>query len=141
MADRQEWDHATQQSRHLAIASDTELCRRHPNQTIEPLHSAEQGPVNNNERLHPTPEDKLTETAAWIRDLAAQHQAFQAKMNERQQQVAREDLDWAGPCETLRSPWVSYQDAILRPPKPQITPSTTILQPAAKRDAEHEAGS
>jgi hypothetical protein len=42
MTDRQEWEHAIIGSRHLAIAADTELRRRHPGQTIEPLLSAEQ---------------------------------------------------------------------------------------------------
>ena len=37
MADRQEWDHATAGSRHLAIAADAELRRRHPDRKIEPL--------------------------------------------------------------------------------------------------------
>ena len=30
MADRLEWEHATAHSRHLAIAADAELRRRHP---------------------------------------------------------------------------------------------------------------
>ena len=32
------------------------------------------------------------------------------------------------------------QDAILQPPKPEITPSTRILQLAAEHDIEPEAG-
>ena len=142
MADRQEWEHATEQSRHLAIASDAELRRRHPARKIEPLRSAEQGPVSDSERerLPPALESELTEAATWLRDLAAQHQAFRARMDERQRQVAHsEDLDWAGFGETLRSLWAPRRDAILQPPKPQITPSATILQLTPERDAEHEA--
>ena len=41
MADRQEWEQATARSRHLAIAADAELRRRHPDRKIEPLRSAE----------------------------------------------------------------------------------------------------
>src|SRR5207237_990787 len=41
MADRLEWEHATAHSRHLAIAADAELRRRHPDLSIKPLHSAE----------------------------------------------------------------------------------------------------
>ena len=41
MADRQEWEQATAHSRHLAIAADAELRRRHPDRTIEPLRSVE----------------------------------------------------------------------------------------------------
>jgi len=44
MTDRQEWEHATARSRHLAIAADAELRRRHPNQKIEALRSAEPAP-------------------------------------------------------------------------------------------------
>jgi len=63
MTDRQEWEHATIGSRHLAIAADTELRRRHPGQTIEPLLSAEPA-VSVGE-----PDGKLSETATRIRDL------------------------------------------------------------------------
>jgi hypothetical protein len=59
MADRQEWEHATEQSRHLAIAADAELRRRHPHQQIELLHSAEQGPVSGSERLPSAPESEF----------------------------------------------------------------------------------
>ena len=50
MADRQDWEHATAASRHLAIAADTELRRRHPGQKIEPLRSAEPAPATDTER-------------------------------------------------------------------------------------------
>ena len=58
MADRQEWEHATARSRHLAIAADAELRRRHPDQKIEPLRSAEPAPASDTEReqLHPAPD-------------------------------------------------------------------------------------
>ena len=143
MADRQEWEHATDQSRHLAIAADAELRRRHPDQKIEPLRSAEPAPVSDTEReqLHPAPDRKLTETAAWIRDLAAQHQAFRGKMDERQQlMVPGEDPDWAGLGEAFPPGGHPRRDAILQPPKPEITPSARILQLAAEHDTEPEAG-
>jgi hypothetical protein len=41
MDDRLEWEHATEHSRHLTVAADAELRRRHPDQQIEPLHSTE----------------------------------------------------------------------------------------------------
>jgi hypothetical protein len=143
MADRQEWEHVTARSRHLAIAADAELRRRHPGQKIEPMHSAEPAPVSDAEReqLHPTPDCELTEAVTWIHELAGQHQAFRARMDKRQQQAAhREDLDWAGLGEILPSGWrAPRRDAILQPPKPQITPSDTILQFAAEHDIEREA--
>jgi hypothetical protein len=61
-------------------------------------------------------------------------------MDERRRQVAHsEDLIWAGLGETFPSLWAPRREAILQPPKPQITPSATILQLARERDAEHEA--
>ena len=51
----------------------------------------------------------------------------------------RGDLDWAGLGDTLPSWWAPHLDAILRPPKPKITPSAKILQLAAEQDIEVEA--
>jgi hypothetical protein len=42
----------------------------------------------------------------------------------------------AVPSPVSRTPW---RDAILQPPKPQITPSTRILELAAEHDTEPEA--
>jgi len=50
MADRQEWEHATEHTRHLGVAADTELRRRHPDQRVEPMRSAEPAPVEEAER-------------------------------------------------------------------------------------------
>jgi hypothetical protein len=41
IADRQDWDLTTRAQRHLAIAADAELHRRHPGQPFPPLRSAE----------------------------------------------------------------------------------------------------
>ena len=57
--------HATAGSRHLAIAADTELRRRHPLQTIEPLLSAEPAPASDTRC-----DGKLSQMATGIRDLA-----------------------------------------------------------------------
>ena len=135
MADRQDWEHTTAASRHLAISADTELRRRHPHYKIEPLRSAEPAPGTDTER-----HGKLPETGAWIRDLAAQHHAFREKLNQRQHLLMPgEDLPWAAFSGTLPSWWAPRRDAILQPPKPEITPSATILQLAAEHDIEPEA--
>ena len=81
-------------------------------------------------------------TAAWERtaSLRLQQYAFRAAMNEHRQLVPGEDATRANPGEAspaARTPW---RDAILQPPKPQITPSAEILQVAAEHDIEHEAG-
>jgi hypothetical protein len=41
MEDRRAWDQLTVGARRLAVAADSELRRRHPDQPIEPLRSAE----------------------------------------------------------------------------------------------------
>ena len=52
----------------------------------------------------------------------------------------REDPGWAALGDTLPSWWAPRPDGILRPPKPEITPSAKILQLAAEQDIELEAG-
>ena len=134
MADRQDWEQATAASRHLAIAADAELRRRHPDHTIEPLRSAEPAPA-----ADATRDGTLTQTGAWIRDLAAQHHAFRERLNQRQHLMPGDDPDWAALGATLPGWWAPHRDAILQPPKPEITPSVTILRQAAEHDIEPEA--
>ena len=144
MANRQEWEHATAGFRSLAIAADAELRRRHPHQKIEPLRSGEPAIVSytGREQLHPALDEKLTETATRTRDLAAQRHASRAEMDEHPGLVmpgedpVRADLGDAFPD------WqASGLDAILQPPRPEITPSARILQQTAEHDTEpdHEA--
>ena len=142
MDDRLEWEHATEHSRHLAVAADAELRRRHPDQQIEPLRSAEPAPVSDTDRAELTlaPDKKIAEMAAWIRDLAAERQAFREKLEELQGlKVPSEDPDWDDLGDAFPSWNPPGRDAILQPPKPQITPSAKILQLAAERDTEPEA--
>jgi hypothetical protein len=142
MGDRLEWEHATAHSRRLAIFADAELRRRHPDLSIKPLRSAEPAPVSDLERaeLILAPDRKIAETTAWIRDLAAHRQAFREKLEERQGlKVPSEDPDWENLGDAFPAWRASGRDAILQPPKPQITPSAGVLQLAAERDTEPEA--
>jgi hypothetical protein len=142
MADRQDWEHVTAHSRRLAIAADAELRRRHPDLRIKPLHSAEPAPVSDIDREELTliPDKKIGEMAAWIRDLAAQRQAFREKIEERQGlMVPSEDPDWGDLGEAFPAWQAPGRDAILQPPKPQITPAAKILQLVQERDTEPEA--
>ena len=50
MADRDDWEKATVQQRHLAVAADTELRRRHPDEHHPPLRSAEPEPATSDQR-------------------------------------------------------------------------------------------
>ena len=135
-ADREHWERATAPTRQLAIAADTELRRRHPGHKIEPLRSAEPAPVTGTER-----DGRPSQTATRTGDLAAQHQASRQRTGQRQHPMTpRKDPDWAALGDTLPSWWTRHPDAILRPPKAEITPSAKILQLAAEQDSELEAG-
>ena len=113
MAARQDWKQATEQSRRLALAADAELRRRHPGRKIEPLRSAEPAPARETgcEPLHPAGDDKLTETAALMRDLAVQREEFRAEMDER--------------------PW------LVVPGGTMARPSALLRRPARKRFCSH----
>ena len=142
MEDRLEWEHATTHSRHLAVAVDAELRRRHPDTRIEPLRSAELAPISDTEReeLHLVPDEKIAEMATWIRDLAVQRQAFRERIDEREGlKVPNDDPDWEDLGEAFPAWHSPGRGAILQPPKPQITPSAKILQLVAERDLEPEA--
>ena len=142
MADRADWDAATRAQRHLAVAADAELRRRHPEQRFTPLRSAEPLPATQAQRdeLTLTPGQPIPESGQWIKDLAAAHQAFADTLAERQSQtVPSEDPDY-GDLGQAFPPWPGpAKDAILQPPKPEIRPSPQVLERAADRDADWEA--
>ena len=133
---------ATRQQRHLAVAADAELRRRHPGQHFPPLRSAEPEPAT------PAQRDELTlaagaaaaEMGQWIKDLAAGHRTFADRLADRQSQmIPSQDPDY-GDLGPAFPAWTGPgKDAILQPPKPEIPPSPQVLQRAADRDADYEA--
>ena len=143
MADRNEWEHVTARSRHLAIAADAELRRRYPQQKIDPLYSAEPAPLCNTatEQADPVQCGKPTESVLRIRELAVQHQAFHAQIDDERLRLRGlgEDPAWSNPGNASPCWQASGQDAILQPPKSEIIPSATILRLAAAHDIEPEA--
>jgi hypothetical protein len=133
MADRLEWEDATAASRRLAVAADAELRRRHPGQKIEPLCSAEPTPASDADadQLRLLPDQRIGEMAAWIGDLAAQHQEFRARMDERRGRMApSQDPDWADLGEAFPAWRVLGRDAILQPPDRKITSARARQHPA-----------
>ena len=142
MADRAEWQRATEHSRHLAVAADAELRRRGPAQRIEGLRSAEPEPVADahREELTLAPDKNIGEMADWVQDLADQRQAFRDKLEERQAlKVPSEDPDYEdlGPAFPAWNP--PGKDAILQPPKPEIQPSAKIIELARQPEPGREA--
>jgi hypothetical protein len=142
MADRADWDTATRAQRHLAVAADAELRRRRPDQHHPPLRSAEPQPATQAQRDELTLPvgEPIPDTGQWIKELAAAHRTFADTLAERQSlTVPSEDPDY-GDLGQAFSPWPGpARDAILQPPKPEITPSPRVLQRAADRDADPEA--
>jgi hypothetical protein len=142
MADRADWEQATRQQRHLAVAAEAELRRRNPHQRFAPLRSAEPEPVMQAQR------DELTMTAAegtremgqWIKDLAAEHQTFADKLAERlSMTMPAEDPDYGDLGQAFPGWSGRGKDAILQPPKPEIRPSARVLERVADRDRDVEA--
>ena len=143
MADRAEWERATEHTRHLAVAADAELRRRHPDQRIEPLRSAEPAPVEEAEReqLDLAPDKEIGEMTRWVTDLAAQRQAFHDKMEQRRAlKIPSEDPDWEDLGHAFPAWNPPGRDAILQPPQPEIPPAAKILQLAKEPQADREAG-
>ena len=131
MQDRHNWEQATAASRHLANAADAELRRRHPNQRIEPLRSAEPAPANlaRCEEVTLGSGRQIGKIAQWIHELATQRKAFREKHEQCQglmipsENPVRENLGQAFPRQTA-----FQREAILQPPKPEIRPSAKILK-------------
>jgi conjugative relaxase-like TrwC/TraI family protein len=142
MADRTEWVAATRQQRHLAVAADAELRRRHPDQYYAPLRSAEPAPATSAQRaeLTLTAGEETAEIGQWIKGLAAGRRRFADRLADRQSQaIPSEDPDY-GDLGQAFPPWRRpAREAILQPPMPEIPPSPQILQHATDRNADWEA--
>jgi len=142
MACRAEWERATEHTRHPAVAADAELRRRHPDRPIERLRSAESDPISDarREELTLTPDKNIGEMVGWVRDLAAQRQAFRDKLEERQAlKVPSEDPDFEDLGPAFPAWNAPGKDAILQPPKPEIPPSAKIIELAREPEAGREA--
>ena len=141
MADRTDWDQATRAQRHLAIAADAELRRRHPDQHVAPLRSAEPAPATRTQRDELTLTlDQPREMEQWITGMTAGHRTFAGKLADRQSQmIPSKDPDY-GDIGRAFPAWTGPgREPILLPPKPEIPPSPRILERVMDRDADWEA--
>ena len=143
MADRADWEAATRAQRHLAVAADAELRRRHPEQRFTPLRSAEPHPATGAQRaeLTLTPGQDIPEPGQWIKDLAAGRRTFADRLADRQSlMIPSEDPGYGSLGQAFPS-WTGFSTgAILQPPKPEIRPSSRVLERVLDRDADMEAG-
>jgi hypothetical protein len=97
MADRADWDLATRQQRHLAVAADAEL-RRHADQKFPPLRSAEPPPATQaqHDELILAAGEEIREISPWIAELAARRSEFTIRLSERRSLLLpAEDPDYA----------------------------------------------
>jgi hypothetical protein len=143
MADRADWEAATGAQRHLAVAADAELRRRHPQQRFTPLRSAEPVSATDAHRaeLTLTAGQDAPEAGQWIKDLAAGRRTFAGQLAGRQSlMVPAEDPDYGDLGQAFPSWAGPGKDAILQPPKPEIRPSARVLERVPDRDADREAG-
>jgi len=141
MTARRDWEHATEQSRHLAIAADSELRRRHPGQRFEPLRS-EEPVVTDEERaqLDLTLGAESYQTPEWITRLADERRAVRERLDERKGvRVPSEDPDYQDEGEAWPSWAERDRDAILQPPKPQMQPALALAEKALQAQPERQA--
>ena len=137
---RREWESATEDGRRQALAADSEYRRRHPEQKLEPLRSAE--PVVTDAEhslLELVPGAETYKTPEWVTRLAEERRAVREKLDERKGvRVPHEDPDY----QDLGEAWPAWherqRDAILQPPKPEMRPAPEVER-AAEAQAEAEA--
>jgi hypothetical protein len=142
MADRSAWEAAIRAQRHLAVAADAELRRRHPGQPFPPLRSAEPEPATEGQRaeLTLTTAEPPGEMGQWIKDLAAAHRTFAERLANLQSLTIPSEGPRYGDLGQAFPPWPGQgRDAILQPPKPEIRPSLQVLERATDREADWEA--
>jgi hypothetical protein len=142
MADRMEWEAATRQQRHLAVAADAELRRRHTGQYFVPLRSAEPRPATSAQRveLTMTAGEQPIEMGQWLKDLAAGRRTFADRLADQQSQtIPSEDPDYGNLGQAFPAWSRPRIGAILQPPQPEMTPSPRIPQRTMDRDADWEA--
>jgi conjugative relaxase-like TrwC/TraI family protein len=142
MEDRDKWERATRQQRQLAVAADSELRRRHPDQQWPPLRSAEPELTDQSKIDDPavTPEMAIIQLDQLVSEVAAQHHEFADKLANRQSIVVPAADPDHEPFERAFPAWPEpRQGAILQPPKPHIPSSEQILERAADRGLEAEA--
>jgi hypothetical protein len=142
MADRADWETATRDQRRLAVAADVELRRRHPGQHFAPLRSAEPEPATDalRDELILTPDQPISGAGQWMKDLAAGHRTFADRLADRQSQmIPAEDPDYGSLSPAFPAWSGTRREPILQPPKPEIPPSSRILERVMDRDADWEA--
>jgi anaerobic selenocysteine-containing dehydrogenase len=119
------------------------LRRRHPQQRFTPLRSAEPPAATDAQHaeLTLTAGPDIPDAGLWIKDLDAGRRRFAARLADRQSlMIPAEDPDYGDLGQAFPTWTGSSREAILQPPKPQIRPPARVLERAADREADIEAG-
>jgi hypothetical protein len=142
MDDRRTWDQATGTRRHLAVAADAELRRRHPAEHHPPLRSAEPElpAAAQPAGLTLTAETDISEPSPWISELATEHEQFAQRLAQHKHQ--RGILRPSEPVGALDRAiaWRAGTQPLLQPPKPEIPPTGQVLERVGQHELELEAG-
>jgi hypothetical protein len=104
---------------------------------------AEPDPATDSQRSELTlsPEHPQDEMSQWITDLTAAHRTFAERLAHRQSMTIPAEDPTHGDLGQAFPLWPGPgRGAILQPPKPEIRPSPYVLERAADRDVDWEAG-
>jgi hypothetical protein len=83
MEARQEWEVATEHTRRMAVAADSEYRRRYPEEKLTPLRSAEPATPSEPEREALVQAgDTEYQTPQWVTDLAERNRSAREKLDE-----------------------------------------------------------
>jgi len=142
MEARQEWEVATEHTRRIAVAAGSEYRRRHPEEKLAPLRSAEPAMPSEPERQALVPAgDTEYQTPQWVTDLAERNRSAREKLDELKsirvpsQDPEAEDEGMAWPEREVRQ-----REAILQPPKPEIQPAAQVMDRAREREVPEADG-
>jgi TrwC relaxase/AAA domain len=154
---RRQWETLTEPTRQTALAADQELRRRHPDQVLEPLRSAEpdagltaaensdaqKGPTlaepveTAGQQVHDRADDRVRDgIPERIARISQKARTAQARLDElRETRIPSEDNEEhdLGPAWMLFP--VRDRDAIVQPARADIVPASAILQQAQSRTA------
>jgi conjugative relaxase-like TrwC/TraI family protein len=142
MEARREWELATEHTRRMAVTADSEYRRRHPEEKLPPLRSAEPVTPSEPERQFLVPAAATDyQTPQWVTDLAERNRSAREKLDELQSmRVPSEDPEAADEGLAWPEREARQRDAILQPPKPEIKPAAQVMERAREGERAEADG-
>jgi len=121
----------------MAVAADSEYRRRHPEEKLPTLRSAEPAAPDGEERQTLIPQGEAEyEPPQWVADLAGRNRAARGKLDElKSVRVPGEDHEWEDEGQAWPGQLARQREAILQPPKPEIRPAEQVAELARERAA------